>query len=518
MLRKKELKFGCHIMQMNFSECKKKRFGEFEEHEVANSEYGMSPAEKHFSVYIECRTPNYIDKPITKELVQAKQDNKFRFDAFSHVPTHIQLWGDQVLFADKKCQKLIEVSTNKIAYIWLNGQFIARVSNNQNETINEICLDLNAGRNEMAVLVEGLSIRKSELELCIRNISSSLYVEETTLEGDVPLFELDNLVKVSAEAKKFQLNVPRMLIGIQAELSLFTTSSSEYRCKLWSEKIIFEDVNTWVELDTELFNGNYELEMNFEFDDSQFKLIKSYCVTNTYGIGSDNSADLSLYLNSFHSEPSLVPLWLSTNENDQCLSSINTLLSQVSLRHSYSETSLLSLLWLWNSPNVSRLPAVFVKRIKSSILGYRYGGDEPGNDAMDFSRNPLVFYTAQYLAGELFPTDRFLCSERFGNKQMLIGLKRLEEALLSRQVTTKASMNDLVCLLTLFEMAKEKKIKSIAKDHLDSLLSNNDKGNQADVVEIQNIDALLNSRRILNQQSVAWPYLLVSKYPLRELA
>jgi hypothetical protein len=66
-------------------------------------------------------------------------------------------------------------------------------------------------------------------------------------------------------------------------------------------------------------------------------------------------------------------------------------------------------------------------RIDRAILSYRYWMDEPGNDVQwYFSENhALLFHTAAYLAGHLFPEKRFLRSGRFGKEQSGIGRERV---------------------------------------------------------------------------------------------
>ena len=65
--------------------------------------------------------------------------------------------------------------------------------------------------------------------------------------------------------------------------------------------------------------------------------------------------------------------------------------------------------------------------IDEAILGFRYWMDEPGNDVMwYFSENhALLFHTACYLAGALFPDAVFRRSGRIGREQSEVGRERL---------------------------------------------------------------------------------------------
>jgi len=65
--------------------------------------------------------------------------------------------------------------------------------------------------------------------------------------------------------------------------------------------------------------------------------------------------------------------------------------------------------------------------IDEAILGFRYWMDEPGNDVMWFfsENHALLFHTACYLAGSLFPDETFRRCGRQGREQRAIGSERL---------------------------------------------------------------------------------------------
>ncbi|NNU47669.1 hypothetical protein G9X68_11165 [Rhizobium sp. WYCCWR 11279] len=66
-------------------------------------------------------------------------------------------------------------------------------------------------------------------------------------------------------------------------------------------------------------------------------------------------------------------------------------------------------------------------RIEHAVLNYRYWMDEPGNDVQwYFSENhALLFHTAAYLGGRLFPDAVFVRSGRTGAEQMKVGEGRV---------------------------------------------------------------------------------------------
>ena len=85
------------------------------------------------------------------------------------------------------------------------------------------------------------------------------------------------------------------------------------------------------------------------------------------------------------------------------------------------------LLWIWHDFHGEHFPAVLWKRVRSAIVGYRYWYDELGNDVMWYwsENHALCFHTAQYLAGQLFPEDRFIASGRTGREQQAVAAQRL---------------------------------------------------------------------------------------------
>ena len=105
-----------------------------------------------------------------------------------------------------------------------------------------------------------------------------------------------------------------------------------------------------------------------------------------------------------------------------------SLLKQASAREEGSVFSVLVLLQLWNQYHGDAFPDAMWRRVKSTLLGYRYWHDERGCDVMDFWRedNAVAFHTAQYLAGQYFPDARFIASSRYGHQQQQLGKARLE--------------------------------------------------------------------------------------------
>lgn len=94
--------------------------------------------------------------------------------------------------------------------------------------------------------------------------------------------------------------------------------------------------------------------------------------------------------------------------------------------HDCADFALVPLLWArfaWGREIGARVR----DRLDKAILAYRYWMDEPGNDVQwYFSENhALLFHTAAYLAGRLFPKSVFKRSGRRGAEQSATGADRL---------------------------------------------------------------------------------------------
>jgi len=106
---------------------------------------------------------------------------------------------------------------------------------------------------------------------------------------------------------------------------------------------------------------------------------------------------------------------------------LTSALRHVSAREAGSVFSLLPLLQLWQAHQGEYFPLPLWRRVRSTLLGYRYGADERGCDAMCFDdeRHAREFCQAQYLAGQLFPDALFVASGRRGREQQALARMKL---------------------------------------------------------------------------------------------
>jgi hypothetical protein len=94
--------------------------------------------------------------------------------------------------------------------------------------------------------------------------------------------------------------------------------------------------------------------------------------------------------------------------------------------HDCADFALVPLLWARLAYG-DAIGAATRARLDAAILNYRYWMDEPGNDVQwYFSENhALLFHTAAYLAGGMFPDAIFVRSKRTGAEQSVVGAQRV---------------------------------------------------------------------------------------------
>ncbi len=138
--------------------------------------------------------------------------------------------------------------------------------------------------------------------------------------------------------------------------------------------------------------------------------------------------------------------------------------------HDCADFALVPLLWC-RKVYGDAIEAALRQRIDEAVLGYRYWMDEPGNDVQwYFSENhALLFHTAAYLAGGMFPNARFVRSGRSGRAQAAVGAARVRAWLDHFETWEMAEFNsapyfpiDLKGLCALYALAPDADISEQA--------------------------------------------------------
>ena len=162
-----------------------------------------------------------------------------------------------------------------------------------------------------------------------------------------------------------------------------------------------------------------------------------------------------------------------------CEHLLQSTLKRISAREDCSDFSLVPLLWIWRYHQGEHFPPPLWRRVKSTLLGYRYWLDEPGCDVMWFwsENHALCFHTAQYLAGQFFPEERFIASGRSGRQQQEIAFARLMQWFDAVEVHGFVEWNsapyypvDYIGLFALYQMAEHAVIRQRAAGLIDRLM------------------------------------------------
>lgn len=131
--------------------------------------------------------------------------------------------------------------------------------------------------------------------------------------------------------------------------------------------------------------------------------------------------------------------------------------------HDCADFSLVPLLWCRREYRAALDPDL-ASRVDRAVLGFRYWMDEPGDDVQwYFSENhALLFHTAAYLAGSMYPRERFVRTGRSGTEQSVVGLARVRAWLDHFESWEMAEFNsaayfpiDLCGLTALFALAPD---------------------------------------------------------------
>lgn len=112
-------------------------------------------------------------------------------------------------------------------------------------------------------------------------------------------------------------------------------------------------------------------------------------------------------------------LWAMENGQPFNLADLDSNLQYVNSRYDTSDFRVQNLLRiLYKYPD--KLDAATREKLKSTLLGFKYWMDEPGQDSMCYwsENHQILFATAEYLAGKLYPDEVFANSGLTGKQHM----------------------------------------------------------------------------------------------------
>ena len=134
---------------------------------------------------------------------------------------------------------------------------------------------------------------------------------------------------------------------------------------------------------------------------------------------------------------------------------------------------------LYEHRGTDRLPEEMAKRMEKSLIGFKYWLDEPGEvHACYFTENhQVLFYSAEYLAGQLFPDAVFTNNGMTGRERKAHGAKALRKWLswrwrfgFSEWLTQGYYMDDILGLVNLMVYAEDEDIRLQSRMIVDLLV------------------------------------------------
>lgn len=361
---------------------------------------------------------------------------------FWHRPTHISRWAKTILKVNESGLYRFDITTCGGMYIWVNGQMVHKflVYQRNSEKTEEIQLSLQKGNNEIIIFFDDIAERDTYFYFKMQYLDDKpLYNYFCDNAGDDDIRTYGDFIQ----------NINVSILGDQIILTNAEAplSDIDIRCRFFKHPHENENVNkfslTWKqdEKQTKVCNTEF-LGSGFWHCEIAYKLNQQW-ITKKLNLtimpellDDDHNLDrdarfkrTSAYLAQY-GDPKIGRV-LSAFENGICDDEICTIiddtLKKISQRHDCSDFLIIPLLCIWKKYAGQYLPPALWKRIKSTILGWRYWLDEPGNDVMWFwsENHCLCFHVAQYLAGSIFFDELFICNNKTGKEQQDIAYERL---------------------------------------------------------------------------------------------
>ena len=429
------------------------------------------------------------------------ENNRIDFSTFIHTPHKMQVYGKTYIEVEESKEYNFMIYTCGAIKIWIDGKEEMAFSPFTRNIASSKKLDifLNKGKHTIEVYAQELAERDVFFYYEIRSLNKSSIKGILPFDGEASIlnnlekwllscyFEKDVYTK-NQVALNFD-NVPfseglDLIISVNLKDSplLFDKEYKEFKLKKNETTLILGDVN---DFDT----GVYKLNVGVKIAKQVINRALMVAIRPALDIEENPKETLkerkiqaANYI--FNKGSDTITKALLLIEKDQYLSKkaeecILNSLSKINKKEDCADFVFSPMLIL-----ISKYKDLISKELYSqiydNIINFRYWIDEPGNDVMwYFSENhALLFHTAQYLAGQMFPEDIFKVSKKTGKEQNKIGKKRLLDWFEEFFNYGFAEWNsatyipiDLIGFFTLFELAEDEDIKSFAKKALDQVFT-----------------------------------------------
>ena len=374
-------------------------------------------------------------------------NRRVEFSDFWHRPTRLSRWLRTRLVPTVAGPHRFRLASCGGVHIWVDGVLAARFEpfRRNKESVTEIELPLRAGGSDVVVLTEELAERDAlwffELTLLgtapLRaelpvNVSSQTITLLKALATDVrpnPMHVTDGrLVLEFGVTAQMDVEVKAQIlpsVHMRGKPPLLDTRGT---LKAGERRLILDDAQT-------LQDAYHALNLTFSIGETR---VERHIAFATFKDAPRNMRGLSLaerkvialdYMASYGElrvGRATAALAAGRPVDDVFCEVIGNTLAAIDERRDCSDFVLVPLLWVAACYR-DRVPADLMIKIDRSVLDYRYWVDEPGNDVMWFwsENHVLCFHVSQYLAGRLYPEQRFECSGRSGLEQAALAEIRL---------------------------------------------------------------------------------------------
>lgn len=410
-------------------------------------------------------------------------------------PTRICAWARTFITTEEAGEARLRLTTCGGALLFVNGQDVLWTAGYQRnlEEAHEVTVALNRGLNEVRVYFDDLAERDTRFFFqldYVAGVHASVALPvpiDATLARDIeamldnmafdrPAYAFGDVSLVFPFAAPADIDVATTITGDFISLEPLALSTrlprGETRLVIGSVERIPADFRHFhIELSVGGFSASRVLGVEI-------------CPTHRQGPAPATLAeriDEALTAVAEHSERSSVRALArlaSGRAGAETDAMITETLPAIVDCHDCADFTLVPLLWCRMLHGEVIAPAVRAQ-IDVAILGFRYWMDEPGNDVQWFfsENHALLFHTAAYLAGTLFPTATFDRSTRRGSEQAEAGRQRILAWLDHFETWEMAEWNsapyfpiDLKGLTALAALAPDSAIQSRARAGIVRLL------------------------------------------------
>lgn len=498
---------GQSLSRLKLSDVVEKRFAQFEDHETMEDrvqyqfrngfvDVGDLPCRKHFWNTMANRAVSPSDALDMESIYFANGKRRVELSGFRHYPIHSQCWASCTLHTLTDGNYPFKLSTCGGVRIWVDGQlnetftpFDRNVEHSQNLELslskgeNQLLIHFEElferdtyyyfeltylGQQELQYSLEGVDCpRLKALESYVSSLSSQLAVHNGCLQLE------------SSEQAPEAMELTGTITGMSNEDEKTYTLSPYHLDKTvrsFSLPLPAEMPSAHYSVDVEFRQGDLSISRKFGINvlptgkapaskDIEERKRQALLYTAQKGMGRTGK---------------LLAI-LETGENLAEASDIlQSTLNKISMREDCSDFWLVSLLWCWKEHAWSQLTEKQWQRVRSSILGYRYWLDEPGNDSMWFwsENHVLCFHVSQLLAGQFFSNDTFICSGRKGAEQKALATERLNKWFAHVLEHGLAEWNsscyfpiDYIGLFALYHLSDNQELQEKARTLLDRLMT-----------------------------------------------